>query len=39
MLRDHMFICNHKVMHEMMHESSRYLLELKEGLFIKGDKL
>ena len=41
-VRDHMLVCGHKVVHEDFkfhgHESSRYLLELKESLFIKKDK-
>ena len=38
-VRDHMFVCDHKVVHEdfkiLGNESNRYLLELKETLFIK----
>ena len=41
-VRDHMLVCDHKVMHEdfkfLGNESSRCLLELKESLFIKRDK-
>ena len=41
-VRDHMFVCDHKVVHEdfkfLGAESNRYLLELKEGLFIKRDR-
>ena len=41
-VRDHMLVCNHKVVHEdvkfLGNESNRYLLELKENLFIKRDK-
>ena len=40
-VRDHMLVCDHKVVHEdfkfLGNESSRYLLKLKEGLFIKRD--
>ena len=40
--RDHMFICEHKVVHEdfkfLGKASTRYLLELKESLFIKRNK-
>ena len=39
---DHMLVCDHKVVHEdfkfLGNESNRYLLELKENLFIKRDK-
>ena len=39
---DHMLVCDHKVVHEdfkfLGNESNRYLLELKESLFIKRDK-
>ena len=41
-VRDQMLICDHKVVHEYFkflgNESNRYLLELKESLFIKRDK-
>ena len=41
-VRDHMLVCDHKVVHEdfkfLGNESNRYLLELKESLFIKRDK-
>ena len=41
-VNDHMLVCDHKVVHEdfkfLGNESSRYLLELKESLFIKRDK-
>ena len=41
-LRDHLLVCGHKVVHEdfkfLGNESNRYLLELKESLFIKRDK-
>ena len=41
-VRDHMPVCDHKVVHEdpkfLGNESNRYLLELKESLFIKRDK-
>ena len=41
--RDHMLVCNHKVIYEdfkfLYIKSYRYLLELKESLFIKRDKL
>ena len=37
-----MLLCDHKVVHEdfkfLGNESNRYLLELKESLFIKRDK-
>ena len=37
-----MFVCDHKVVHEdfkfLGNEYNRYLLELKESLFIKRDK-
>ena len=37
-----MFVCDHKVVHEdfkfLGNESNRYLLELKESLFIKRDR-
>ena len=40
-VRDHMLFCDHKVVHEdikfLGNESNRYLLELKESLFIKRD--
>ena len=40
--RDHMLVCDHKVVHEdfkfLGNESNRYLLELKESLFIKRDR-
>ena len=40
-VRDRMLVCDHKVVHEdfkcLGNESSRYLLELKESLFIKRD--
>ena len=39
---DHMLVCDHKVVHEdfklLGNESDRYLLELKESLFIERDK-
>ena len=38
-VRDHMFLCDHKVVHEdfnfLDNESNRYLLELEESLFKK----
>ena len=38
-VRDHMFVCDHKVVHEdfkfLGNEPNRYLLELKENSFIK----
>ena len=38
----HMLVCDHKVVHKdfkfLGNESSRYLLELKESLFIKRDR-
>ena len=41
-VRDHMLVCDHKVEHKdfkfLGNESSKYLLELKESLFIKRDK-
>ena len=41
-VRDHMPVCDHKVVHEnfkfLGNESSRYLLELKDSLFIKRDR-
>ena len=41
-VRDHMLVCEHKVVHEdfkfLGNESNRILLELKESLFIKRDK-
>ena len=41
-VRDHMLVCDHKVLHEdfkfLGNESNKYLLELKESLFIKRDK-
>ena len=41
-IRDHMLVCDHKALHEdckfLGNESKRYLLELKESLFIKRDK-
>ena len=41
-VRNHMLVCDHKVVHEdfkfLGNESNRYLLELKESLFIKRDK-
>ena len=40
--RDHMFVCDHKVVHEdskfLGYKSHRYLLKLKESLFSKKDK-
>ena len=40
-VRDHMLVCDHKVVHEdfkfLGNESNRYLVELKESLFIKRD--
>ena len=40
---DHMLVCDHKVVHEdfkfLFDESNRYLLELKESLFVKRDTL
>ena len=37
-----MLVCDHEVVHEdfefLGNESNRYLLELKESLFIKRDK-
>ena len=39
---DHMLVCDHKVVHEdfnfLGNESNRYLLELKESLFIQRDR-
>ena len=39
---DHMLVCDHKVVHKdfkfLGNKSNRYLLELKESLFIKRDK-
>ena len=41
-VRDHMLVCDHKVVREdfkfLGNESNRYLVELKESLFIKRDK-
>ena len=41
-VRDHMLVCDNKVVLEdfrfLGNESKRYLLELKESLFIKGDR-
>ena len=41
-VRDHMLVCDHKVVHEdfkfLDNESNRYLLELKESLIIKRDR-
>ena len=41
-VRDHMLVCDHKVVHEdfnfLVNESNRYLLELKESLSIKRDR-
>ena len=41
-VRNHMLVCDHKVVDEdfkfLRNESNRYLLELKESLFIKRDK-
>ena len=41
-VRDHMLVCDHKVVYEdfkfLGNESNRYLFELKESLFIKRDK-
>ena len=41
-VRDRMLVCDHKVVHEdfkfLSNESNRYLLELKESLFVKRDK-
>ena len=41
-VRDHMLVCDDKVVHEdfkfLANESNRYLLELKESLFIKRDR-
>ena len=40
-VRDQMLVCDHEVVHEDFkfgNESNRYLLELKESLFIKRDK-
>ena len=41
-VRDHMLVCDHKVLHEdfkfLGNESNKYLLELKDSLFIKGDR-
>ena len=40
-VRDHMLVCDHEVVHEdfkfLGNDSNRYLLELKESLFIKRD--
>ena len=40
-VRDHMLLCDHKVVHEDLkflgNKPNRYLLELKESLFIKRD--
>ena len=42
-VRDHMLVCDHKVVHEdfkfLGNESNRYLSELKESFFIKRDRL
>ena len=41
-VRDHMSVCDHKVVHEdfncLGNDSNRYLLVLKESLFIKRDR-
>ena len=41
-VRDHMLVCDHKVLHEdfkfLGNEPNKYLLELKESLFIKRDR-
>ena len=41
-VRDHFLVCDHKVVHEdfkfLGNESNRYLLELKESLFIQSDR-
>ena len=41
-VRDHMLVCDHTVVHEdfkfLGNEYKKYLLELKESLFIKRDK-
>ena len=41
-VRDHILVCDHKVLHEdfkfLGNESNKYLLELKENLFIKRDR-
>ena len=41
-VRDRMHLCDHKVVHEdfkfLGNECNRYLLELKESLFIKRDR-
>ena len=41
-VKDHMLVCDHKLGHNdfkfLRNESSRYLLELKESLFINRDK-
>ena len=41
-VRDHMLVCDHKLVHEdfkfLGNESNRYLLELKDSLFIKRDR-
>ena len=41
-VRDHYFVCDHEVVHAdfkfLANESNRYLLELKESLFIRRDK-
>ena len=40
-VRDHMLVCDDKVVHEdfksLGNESNRYLLELRESLFIKRE--
>ena len=42
LIRDHMLVCDHKVLHEdfkfLGNEPNKYLLELKESLFIKRDR-
>ena len=41
-VRDHMLVCDHKVVHDDLkflgNQSNRYLLELNESFFIKGDR-
>ena len=41
-VRDHMLVCDHRVLYEdfkfLGNESNKYLLELKESLFIKRDR-
>ena len=41
-VRDHVFVCDHKVVHEdfkfLRNVPNRYLLELKESLFIKRER-